>query len=287
MTDHDHRPRPPVQQILQLRQRVHIQIVSRLIQQQHVRLPRPAPASIWTRRRSPPRQLPGRRELRVPQQTQLLQQEPHRPRTTHSLPNSPGRTRRLPAPTSTDRARRRPAPGTRAAPSSPARPPAQDLPQPSPGTRHRGGRGVTRARRLARVRVTRRRPSAQPKSPASNRSKVVFPLPLGPTTPIRSPGPSCQVTSVEQHPPRARTDTSSASITVFPSRAVASRTSSTPSRAGGSSAISAFAASIRNRGLLVRAGGPRRSQASSLRSRLRRRRWAASAIRARSARAST
>ena len=37
------------------------------------------------------------------------------------------------------------------------------------------------------------------------------------------------------------------------------------SRAGGSSAISALAASIRNLGLEVRAGGPRRSQASSLR----------------------
>ena len=57
----------------------------------------------------------------------------------------------------------------------------------------------------------------------------------------------------------------------MPSRAVAIRVSATPSRGGGSSAISACAASIRNFGLLVRAGGPRRSQASSLRSRFCRR----------------
>jgi hypothetical protein len=73
----------------------------------------------------------------------------------------------------------------------------------------------------------------------------------------------------------------------LPSLAVASRASSTVSRAAGSSAISAVAASTRNFGLLVRAWGPRRSQASSLRSRLRRRWSVASAMRARSARAST
>src|SRR5262249_13190313 len=33
---HHERPRPPVQQIFQLRQRIHIKIVGRLIQQQHV-----------------------------------------------------------------------------------------------------------------------------------------------------------------------------------------------------------------------------------------------------------
>ena len=60
-------------------------------------------------------------------------------------------------------------------------------------------------------------------------------------------------------------------MTFLPSRAVASLVSSTPSRGGGSSAISALAASTRNFGLVVRAGAPRRSQASSLRSRLRRR----------------
>jgi hypothetical protein len=58
------------------------------------------------------------------------------------------------------------------------------------------------------------------------------------------------------------------------------------SRAGGSSAISAWAASMRNFGLLVRAGGPRRSQASSLRTRFIRRSSVTDEIRARSARAS-
>ena len=46
---------------------------------------------------------------------------------------------------------------------------------------------------------------------------------------------------------------------------LAKRSSSALSRASGSSAISALAASIRNFGFDVRAGGPRRSQASSLR----------------------
>ncbi len=41
----------------------------------------------------------------------------------------------------------------------------------------------------------------------------------------------------------------------------------TLSRTGGSFAMSSFAASMRNFGLLVRAGAPRRSQASSLRMR--------------------
>ena len=52
---------------------------------------------------------------------------------------------------------------------------------------------------------------------------------------------------------------------------MAKRSSSARSRGSGSSAISALAASMRNFGLDVRAGGPRRSQASSLRSSWRRR----------------
>ena len=76
-------------------------------------------------------------------------------------------------------------------------------------------------------------------------------------------------------------------MTSLPSRRVANRSSSTSSRGGGTSATSALAASIRNFGLLVRAGGPRRSQASSLRSRFCRRSSVVAASRARSARAST
>ena len=77
------------------------------------------------------------------------------------------------------------------------------------------------------------------------------------------------------------------SMTVLPSRAAASLDSSTPSRGAGSPEISAVAASILNLGLLVLAGGPRRSQASSLRSRLRLRWSCAAACLARSALAST
>ena len=105
---------------------------------------------------------------------------------------------------------------------------------------------------------------------------MVLPLPLGPATPTRSPGPSRQVTSSSRTRGPAVTVTPRISSTVLPSRAVAILVSSTVSRGGGSAAISAVAASIRNCGLLVRAGGPRRSQASSLRSRLRRRRSVAS-----------
>ncbi len=104
---------------------------------------------------------------------------------------------------------------------------------------------------------------------------------------MRSPGPSRQVTRRSSSREPKATETSSASSTVLPSRAVAKRSSSTLSRAGGSSAISALAASIRNRGLEVRAGGPRRSQASSLRSSSCRRSSRAASLRARSARAST
>jgi hypothetical protein len=68
---------------------------------------------------------------------------------------------------------------------------------------------------------------------------------------------------------------------------MASRAKRTWSRGGGSSAIKAAAASILNLGFDVRAGGPRRNQANSLRSRLRRRAATAAAERLRSNRCST
>ena len=61
-------------------------------------------------------------------------------------------------------------------------------------------------------------------------------------------------------------------------------TSSTVLRTGGTSAMSAFAASIRNLGFDVRAGAPRRSHASSLRMRFCRFASAWSASRRRSTR---
>ena len=106
-----------------------------------------------------------------------------------------------------------------------------------------------------------------------------------PTIPIRSPGPSRHVTRSSSTRSPIRTVASSSSSTVRPSRFVAKPSSSTVLRGGGTSAISASAASIRYRGFDVRAGGPRRSQASSLRARFRRRASAASACRERSARA--
>ena len=68
---------------------------------------------------------------------------------------------------------------------------------------------------------------------------------------------------------------------------LANEASSTLLRGAGSSAMRAFAASMRNFGLLVRAGGPRRSQASSLRMRLARRSATTPARRSRSAFART
>src|ERR1019366_1099793 len=69
VADHDQRPRPPIEQVFQLGQRVHIQVVGRLVEEQHVRLihqdrqqlqPAPLPAG----------QLTSRRPLRVTTQTQ-------------------------------------------------------------------------------------------------------------------------------------------------------------------------------------------------------------------------
>ena len=77
------------------------------------------------------------------------------------------------------------------------------------------------------------------------------------------------------------------SSTSLPSRAVAIRVRLSWSRGGGSFSMSAFAASMRNLGFDVRAGAPRRSQASSLRSRFCRFSSVVDAVRARSARAST
>ena len=68
---------------------------------------------------------------------------------------------------------------------------------------------------------------------------------------------------------------------------MAARDSATRSRGGGTSAMSSLAASIRNLGLEVRAGAPRRSQASSLRMRFWRLASAAASCRSRSTRCST
>ncbi|CPU65449.1 Uncharacterised protein [Mycobacteroides abscessus] len=137
------------------------------------------------------------------------------------------------------------------------------------------------------------RPESGSRRPARSARSVVLPAPLTPTTPYRSPGPRRHVTSSSstRSPwPSWRgtaTVTSSRSSTSLPRRFVAVRVSSSVSRGGGTSAMSAAAASSRNLGLDVRAGAPRRSHASSLRSRLSRFSAATAAVRWRSARAST
>ncbi|SIM50426.1 Uncharacterised protein [Mycobacteroides abscessus subsp. abscessus] len=77
------------------------------------------------------------------------------------------------------------------------------------------------------------------------------------------------------------------STTSLPSRDTAICARPTVSRTGGTSAISSLAASMRNFGLEVRAGAPRRSHASSLRIRFCRLASAAAACRSRSTRCST
>ena len=92
--------------------------------------------------------------------------------------------------------------------------------------------------------------------PAIRPSSVDLPAPFAPRMPVRSPGPMRHSTSRSTGRPSNDTDTSSRSTTSLPSRAVASLASSTVLRSGGTSAISALAASMRNLGLDVRAGAP-------------------------------
>ena len=209
--------------------------------------------SSWSRRRSPPESSPTRVHIRSPV-------KPNRSASCSAVISRP-----LPSST-TERT---------SSTASRARLPA--------------GSSTTSCERYAvcTVRPTTTRPESGASSCSSSRSSVVLPAPLTPTRPIRSPGPSRQVTSSKiTRSPRRRL-TSSTSKTVRPSRAPAKRVSSTESRGAGSSAIRALAASIRNCGFDVRAGGPRRSQASSLRSRFCLRSSVAEAMRARSALAST
>ncbi len=106
-----------------------------------------------------------------------------------------------------------------------------------------------------------------------------MPAPLTPTSPTRSPGPSRQVACASSLRRRARDPRPRGRSR--PCRDAAPRTAPARarSRGGGSSAISTFAASMRNLGLAVRAGAPRRSQASSLRARFCRRLSVAAACR--------
>ncbi len=79
----------------------------------------------------------------------------------------------------------------------------------------------------------------------SARSSEVLPAPLTPSRPIRSPGPSCQVTSSSSSFGPALTVMFSTSKTVLPRRALANFISSLLSRGSGTSAMRALAASMR------------------------------------------
>ena len=106
-----------------------------------------------------------------------------------------------------------------------------------------------------------------------------LPEPFTPIRPIRMPGPIDQERSRSSIRSPSDTLTLSRSKTSLPNRAVANRCSCSRSRGAGSSATGAAAASRRNFGFEVQAGGPRRSQASSFRSRLFRRAAAVAALR--------
>ena len=106
-------------------------------------------------------------------------------------------------------------------------------------------------------------PAANSSWPVSTLSNVVLPAPLTPAIPIRSPGPTFQSKPLKRSRSPTRIVALCNSYTVLPKRAFANAKSSTLLRGGGSFSINSFAASMRNFGLLVRAGAPRRNQASS------------------------
>ena len=115
-----------------------------------------------------------------------------------------------------------------------------------PGELGRVLREMREPHRRAALDLARRSARARRRAACSS---VVLPEPLTPTSATRSPGPRRQVTSCSTSRAPSGSETSTASSTLLPRREVAKRSSSTRSRAGGSSAISALAASIRNFGL--------------------------------------
>ena len=213
---HDHRAGPGVEQVLQRGQGVGVQVVGRLVEQQHVGLAGEQPQHLQ------PAPLAAGQVARPASRAGASV----KPNTSASWAADSSRSPSL----------------TRLATSSTA----------SSTRRCAGQLGELlgqerRPHRRAACRPGRRRGRV---TPASSRSRVVLPAPLAPTMAIRSPGPTSQSTSVEQGSGRRRAaSTSASSYTCLPSRAVASRCSDTVSRAGGTSAISALAASMRNFGL--------------------------------------
>ena len=217
--DHD-RAGPVLEHVLEHAQRVEVEVVGRLVEQQHVgpgaqreHELQPAPLAA--------RQQPDRRPLGVGVEPEPLQE-------AGVLPVRAG-------------ASVRPRPGRRAS---------------SGRGRCRAGANVAeRDRRADLARALGRRAAV----PAMTSSSVDLPAPLGPTMPSRSRGSSDRSTPRNSHGPSPkRWPTPCRSMTLSPSRARRTPRSSSPSRAAASGRPStiAVAASMRALGLLVRAGAP-------------------------------
>ena len=253
MADDDQRSGPAVEQVLERGQRVDVEIVRRLVEQQHVRLGHHQPHQLEPAPLAA-RQIGDERPLPVAGEPEALAEL--RGGQLAAVAERDARAHRL------ERLEHALAAG--------------ELLE-----------VLRERRRAARSSRAARLPRVGSSSPASRRSSVVLPEPLTPTTPTRSPGPSRQVT-VRRSRALAERDADALHVEHgLPEARGREPQSSARSRTTGSSAISAFAASIRKRGFVVRAGGPRRSHASSLRSRFRRRPSVTAATRSRSARAST
>ena len=193
VADDDERARPAVEQVLEPGQRVDVEVVGGLVEQQDVRLGHQQPgqlqpAPLAAGELADRRPLPGRGEARAA-------------RAADDAVSSACRAART---------------------SRPARS--------ASSTRMSVGRSTSSWRSSASCTVLplTTRPPCGGRSPASVRSSVVLPEPLTPTRPTRSPGPSRQVTSVEQRAARRWSAVaSSSSSTVRPSRLVANPSSST------------------------------------------------------------
>ena len=143
-----------------------------------------------------------------------------------------------------------------------------------PASSGRGRARAGRSSRAARWCPSRRVPSAGASRPAMTSSSVDLPAPLGPTMPSRSRGSRARSTPRNSHGPSPNRWPTPCELDhlVAQARRAEGRGRARPAgrRASGRPSTIAVAASMRAFGLRVRAGAPRRSQASSARARLRR-----------------
>ena len=229
--DHDERARPAVEEVLEDVEGLDVEVVGGLVEEQHVGLGEQQPqqleaAALATGQVAEPRGEP------VAGEPEPLEHRRGGDLAVRGLGHPPDRLDRLAAP---------------------------------------GPRGSRSSRCWVRcwsatVRPCLTLPTVGASSPDSSPRTEDLPGAVDPddADPVARPEPPGRVRQ-QRSARRATRSTSSTSSTSLPSRWVANRWSSSRSRGGGTSSMSAFAASIRNFGLEVRAGGPRRSQASSLR----------------------